>query len=69
MKLIGENIKKMRESRKMTQTVLGAKFKPPINMTNISAWERNAQSPSLHNLDQLLKILECTYDELVYGTL
>lgn len=64
--MIGENIKKLRIERKMTQDVLAEK----LNVTRqaLSKWENNNAEPDLKMLQSISSILGVTTDDLILGS-
>lgn len=56
-------IKKVRESKNMTQTELA--YKLGISRTTISMWETGDSLPRADKLIKLAEILNCTVDELL----
>lgn len=59
---IGENIKKFRVFRKMTQVELGEAVGRSKNV--ISNWERGDNAPDLDTLEKLCKILDVTPNQI-----
>lgn len=64
--MIGENIKKLRIERKMTQGILAEK----LNVTRqaLSKWENNKAEPDLKMLQSISSILGATTDDLISGS-
>lgn len=64
--MIGENIKKLRIERKMTQGILAEK----LNVTRqaLSKWENNKAEPDLKMLQDIASILGATTDDLISGS-
>lgn len=64
--MIGENIKKLRIERKMTQDVLAEK----LNVTRqaLSKWENNNAEPDLKMLQDIASVLGVTTDDLISGS-
>jgi len=60
---IGENIKRLRRDKGLTQGQLADKSKLGLNL--ISRLERNATDPKLSSLDKLMNALECSADALI----
>ena len=67
MKEFGENLKKMRLKKKLTQSQLGAMCNPVIALTNISKYERGVINPSFDRLVIFKEALNCSYDDLFAG--
>ncbi len=63
--MIGKNIKKFRESKKITQDELALK----LNVTRqaVSNWERSKTEPDIETLRALAEALDITIEELIYG--
>lgn len=62
MKSIGENIKKLRIKKNLTQKELANKLF--ICRQSISKWEKGLSYPQVTIINDLIKVLECTYEEL-----
>ena len=60
---IGENIKRLRRDKGLTQGQLADNSKLGLNL--ISRLERNATDPKLSSLYKLMNALECTADALL----
>lgn len=63
--MVGKNIKRYRENKKMTQDDLAAK----LSMTRqaISNWETEKTQPDLEMLQKISQILEVSIEEIIYG--
>ena len=63
--MVGKNIKRYRENKKMTQDDLAAK----LSMTRqaISNWETEKTQPDLEMLQKVSQILEVSIEEIIYG--
>ena len=61
----GKNIKKFRESKKLTQEEMAEK----LNVTRqaISNWETEKTQPDIETLQKIAQILEISVEEIVYG--
>ena len=64
MKLLGENIRKLRQARGLTQQQLADKM-GASNYTTISKWESGANSPRGGDLVELSKLFNVSVDELL----
>lgn len=62
---IGEQIRKLRESKGWTQQVLGKKLGK--RTSTISAYETNAKLPSVDCLIEMARVFGVSLDILVYG--
>lgn len=56
--MIGENIKEIRIKRGITQAQLADKL--GLSEKTMSSWEVNRTEPSLQNLKDIAKVLNCT---------
>lgn len=61
--IVGENIKRIRKARNITQKQLAYKMRCGIN--SISNWEHGNYAPSSYYILYLSKVLNCTTDELL----
>src|SRR5690625_3913453 len=64
MKTLGENIRKLRQARGLTQQQLADKM-GASNYTTISKWESGANSPRGGDLVELSKLFNVSVDELL----
>lgn len=64
--MVGKNIKKLRENKKLTQDNLAEK----LNVTRqaISNWETEKTQPDIDTLQKIAQILEVPIENLIYGT-
>lgn len=64
--MVGKNIKKFRENKKLTQDELAEK----LNVTRqaVSNWETEKTQPDIDTLQKIAQILEVSVEELIYGT-
>ncbi len=62
--MVGKNIKRFREAKKMTQDELAEKL--CVTRQAVSNWERGATEPDINTLDTLAQTLEVTVEELIY---
>ena len=62
---IAKNIRKIRNSKKLTQEELAAK----INVTRqaVSNWENNKTQPDIETLTNIANAFEIGIEELIYG--
>ncbi|EHD6110896.1 helix-turn-helix transcriptional regulator [Salmonella enterica] len=63
---IGENLKRLRRDKGLTQSELGTKSK--IGLAQISKIEKDKTDPKLSTIYQLINALECTADALLIDT-
>ncbi len=63
--MIGKNIKRYRENKKMTQDDLATK----LNVTRqaVSNWETEKTQPDIETLHKIAQILEISIEEIIYG--
>lgn len=63
--MVGENIKRLRGQRGMTQDELAER----LNVTRqaVSNWERGRTEPDIGTLETLARELEVPMEELIYG--
>ncbi len=59
----GEKLKKLRVKALLTQDEMAKRLK--ISHQSISKWENNISLPSIEYLPLIIKILNCTYDDLL----
>ena len=64
-KIFGENLKRLREEKKITQEKFAAEI--GCSRTTITAYEEGAATPTLLRLIHLAKYFGVTLDELVFG--
>jgi transcriptional regulator with XRE-family HTH domain len=65
MKEFGERLKKLRQSKKMTQDELGLIFDPPLAQSTIGTYERGVSEPTYSNLVIIAKHFRTTTDYLL----
>lgn len=58
-----ENLRKIREKRKMTQEQLAQKL--DVGRTTVTLWELGVNSPRADMLVKLSKVLRCKVDDLL----
>jgi transcriptional regulator with XRE-family HTH domain len=63
--MIGNNIKNLRKSKKLTQDELAEK----LNVTRqcVSSWENNKTQPDIETLHSIAAAMETSIDEIIYG--
>ncbi len=61
--MLGSNIKKIRNNRKLTQNQLAQRI--GVSKQTISNWENNNQKPELDTFVALAKDLQCSTDYLL----
>ena len=62
MNTLGENIKKYRKLKELSQRKLGELL--GFSARSISDWECNNTEPNVDTIKKLVKVLDITYDEL-----
>ena len=62
-KVVGENITRMRKQRQLTQQELADKLF--VTVQAVSGWERGQFLPSVDNLMDLSKVLECNLTDIL----
>ncbi|WP_143482895.1 helix-turn-helix transcriptional regulator [Pseudoflavonifractor sp. An85] len=64
--MVGENIKRFRTQRHMTQDELAQQ----LNVTRqaVSNWENGKTQPDIDTLHKIAQILDVTMEELIYGS-
>lgn len=64
--MVGENIKRFRTQRHMTQDELAQQ----LNVTRqaVSNWETGKTQPDIETLHKIAQILDVTMEELIYGS-
>ena len=64
--MVGKNIKKYREQKGLTQEQLAEQ----LNVTRqaVSNWENQKTQPDVETLHKISCVLECSVEELIYGT-
>ena len=65
MKEFGERLKKLRQSKKMTQHELGLIFDPPLAQTTIGTYEKGVSEPTYTNLVVISRHFNVTTDYLL----
>ena len=60
---LGENLKKVRESRNMTQKELASRVL--VNSVNICYFEQGNKMPSIATLVKIADVLDCSIDSLL----
>lgn len=61
--IVGENIKRIRKARNITQKQLA--YKILYSTSSINNWEHGNYAPSSYYILYLSKVLNCTTDELL----
>ena len=62
--MVGKNIKRYRENKKMTQDDLAAKL--GVTRQAISNWETEKTQPDIETLQKISQILEVSIEEMIY---
>lgn len=66
MGTVGDNIKRLREEAKMTQSALAEKL--AVRQPQLSDWEQNRFGiPKIQNLFKIAKVLNASLDDLLLG--
>lgn len=65
MSTFGENLKKIRTERNISQGELAELIK--MHSTHISRYERNLASPTIEVVKKIADVLKVSADELIYG--
>lgn len=65
MATIGENIKRIRKEKGLTQKQLGASCKPPMADSAIRRYEAGAANPKLATVRKIAEALDCKLYELI----
>ena len=60
----GDNLRKIRKSKKMSQEQLAEKMN--VTRQSVSKWENGESYPEMNNIFELCKVLNCKLNELVY---
>jgi len=63
---IGNNIKKLRSQKNISQIQLAEKLF--VTQQSVSNWERGKSIPDITMLEDMAEILDCDIRELIYGT-
>lgn len=63
---IGENIKKARLSREISQEILAERV--GVSRATISAWESERNEPNIGMAIKISEVLHCDINEIAYGT-
>ncbi len=63
--MLGENIKRIRSERHMTQTALAEKAGVSVQMINQIEW--GVKKMSIDTLTGIAIALDCTTDEIIFG--
>lgn len=63
--MVGKNIKRFREEKKITQEELAEKM--CVTRQAISNWECEKTSPDIETLHKIAEIFEISIEELIYG--
>lgn len=63
--MLGENIRRVRTRRHMTQTALAEKAGVTVQMINLVEW--GERGVSVDTLAKIANALECTTDEIIFG--
>ena len=61
---IGENIKKLRKEKGLTQKELGNLCQPPIDEANIRKYESDKQNPKIETIKKIASALDCQVSDI-----
>lgn len=61
--MIGENIKRIRRSRGLTQQMMAEKMH--VNQNTISSWETNRTEPNMGMIEAMAEILGCSKSDII----
>lgn len=61
---IGENIKRLRKEKGLTQKQLGILCQPPIDEANIRKYENDKQNPKIETIKKLATALDCEVSDI-----
>lgn len=64
--MVGKNIKHFREKKGFTQEQLADQLH--VTRQAVSNWENEKTQPDVETLHQISCVLECSVEELIYGT-
>ena len=64
--MVGKNIKKYREQKGLTQEQLAEQL--CVTRQAVSNWENEKTQPDVETLHKISCALECSVEELIYGT-
>lgn len=65
MHIVGENIRKNREEKGLSQEALAQALN--VTRQTVSSWETGRTEPDLDTLHQMAQVLETTVEELIYS--
>lgn len=65
MHIVGENIRKNREEKGLSQEALAQALN--VTRQTVSSWETGRTEPDLDTLHQIAQVLETTVEELIYS--
>jgi transcriptional regulator with XRE-family HTH domain len=60
---IGENVKKFRENKNLTQEQLAEQL--GVDRSHITKVENNIKNPSIPLIQAMIKVLDCTLNDLI----
>jgi transcriptional regulator with XRE-family HTH domain len=63
--VFGEQLKRARQARGLTQAELGASMEPPTSLYAVSLWELNKRRPDVEQLACLCRVLHVSADVLL----
>lgn len=66
LKLFGENLKRLRVEKGISQEDMAKKIK--IHANHVSRYERGLSAPSIEVVEKMAKLLDVSIDELVSGS-
>jgi transcriptional regulator with XRE-family HTH domain len=66
LKQFGENLKRLRTERGISQEEMAKKIK--VHANHLSRYERGLSAPSIEVVEKMAKLLDVSIDELVFGS-
>lgn len=63
--MIGKNIKKLREKKKLTQEEMAVKL--DVTRQAVSNWETEKTQPDIETLHRIAQVLDVSVEEIIYG--
>jgi transcriptional regulator with XRE-family HTH domain len=65
LKQFGENLKRLRVEKNISQEEMAKKIK--VHANHLSRYERGLSAPSIEVVEKMAKLLDVSIDELVFG--
>lgn len=66
LKQFGENLKRLRGEKNISQEEMAKKIK--VHANHLSRYERGLSAPSIEVVEKIAKLLDVSIDELVFGS-